>query len=83
VYWCRQVEALRLLYNEELARASKLAVELSKATAAADKVRHSGSTAQQVHSPSWLLSSSPVVAFWVPAVNPIAVAVAGLPLGLL
>jgi hypothetical protein len=31
---------LRLLYNEELARASKLALELSKATAAADKVRH-------------------------------------------
>lgn len=35
---CRQVEALRLLYNEELARASKLAVQLSKATAAVDKV---------------------------------------------
>lgn len=34
----RQVEALRLLYNEELGRASRLAVELTKATAAADKV---------------------------------------------
>lgn len=33
----RQVEALRLLYNEELSRASRLAVELSRATAAADK----------------------------------------------
>jgi hypothetical protein len=33
----RQVDALRLLYNEELARASQLAVELSKATAAADR----------------------------------------------
>eukprot|EP00775_Hariotina_reticulata_P002907 gene2907-3195_t len=33
----RQVEALRLLYNEELSRASQLAVELSKATAAADR----------------------------------------------
>jgi chromosome segregation ATPase len=32
-----QVEALRLLYNEELSRASRLAVELSRATAAADK----------------------------------------------
>jgi hypothetical protein len=36
---CRQVEALRLLYNEELGRASRLAVELSKATAAVDKVQ--------------------------------------------
>lgn len=35
---CRQVEALRMLYNEELGRASRLAVELSKATAALDKV---------------------------------------------
>ncbi|KAF6254497.1 hypothetical protein COO60DRAFT_1642284 [Scenedesmus sp. NREL 46B-D3] len=33
----RQVEALRLLYNEELSRASRLAVELSRATSAADK----------------------------------------------
>lgn len=33
----RQVEALRLLYNEELSRASRLAVELTRATAAADK----------------------------------------------
>eukprot|EP00878_Enallax_costatus_P031867 GHUV01034925.1.p1 GENE.GHUV01034925.1~~GHUV01034925.1.p1 ORF type:complete len:734 (+),score=313.23 GHUV01034925.1:1495-3696(+) len=33
----RQVEALRLLYNEELSRASRLAVELSRATAAADR----------------------------------------------
>lgn len=33
----RQAEALRLLYNEELSRASRLAVELSRATAAADR----------------------------------------------
>jgi len=42
---CRQVEALRLLYNEELGRASRLAVELSKATAAADKVGRLGALA--------------------------------------
>lgn len=39
---CRQAEALRLLYNEELARASKLAVELNKATAAVNKVGLAG-----------------------------------------
>lgn len=33
----RQVQALRLLYNEELSRASRLAVELTRATAAVDK----------------------------------------------
>lgn len=35
----RQVEALRLLYNEELARASRLAVDLTKVQTTADKAK--------------------------------------------
>lgn len=51
---CRQAEALRLLYHEELARASKLAVELTKTTAAVDKVGPSqaGWPHRQQHSAS-------------------------------